>query len=184
MLVDLALLGTIFGMVNNREDAAWACSRDMVVWLYVFAGFLGAMFVYHLLHTLCFGVRRRPSALCRLIVDVIAAIILGFFGIAWLIYGNYLVWHRDYYCRYQFLNNPAAKIWKLFAAVIIIFYVWFLLQALIWLIFCCLCCAGCRNKRKGSVPKFCLCLPWIGACTSQHKADYPERDLTHCGICD
>lgn len=100
MVIDLALLGTIFGMVNNREDSAWACSKKMVIWLYVFAGFLGAMFVYHLLHTLCFGLRRRPSALCRLIVDVIAAVILYFFGIAWLIYGNYLVWHREYFCRY------------------------------------------------------------------------------------
>jgi hypothetical protein len=42
MAIELALLGVIYGVTNNHEDAAWECSRDMVVWLYVFGGYLGA----------------------------------------------------------------------------------------------------------------------------------------------
>jgi hypothetical protein len=42
MLIDLILLGTIFGITNNNETGAWACNKNMVIWLYVFGGYLGA----------------------------------------------------------------------------------------------------------------------------------------------
>lgn len=42
MIIELTFLGVIYGVTNNHEDGAWNCSRDMVIWLYVFAGYLAA----------------------------------------------------------------------------------------------------------------------------------------------
>lgn len=42
MAIDLALIGTIVGITNNREFLASECNDRMVRWLYAFAGYLGA----------------------------------------------------------------------------------------------------------------------------------------------
>jgi hypothetical protein len=42
MAIDLALIGTIVGITNNRELPASDCNHRMVRWLYAFAGYLGA----------------------------------------------------------------------------------------------------------------------------------------------
>lgn len=101
MTIELTLLGTIYGVTNNHEDSAWACSRDMVIWLYVFGGYLGAQFLYDLYYTIGFGYINRVSEICRFISDGVMFFILYGFAIAWLIYGNVLVYNAAYTCRYD-----------------------------------------------------------------------------------
>lgn len=182
MTIDLILLGTIFGITNNNETGAWACSKNMVIWLYVFGGYLGAQFLYDLFYTLHYGHSRRPSEVCRLLSDVKMQIVLYGFGVAWLIYGNWVVWESAYNCRYNYLNHNAEIVWRLLISIICIGYLFFFYNLLIWILWFFLISACICKKAKGNVPNFCLWLPYMRAITAQTYQ--VERDLTNCGICD
>jgi hypothetical protein len=167
ILIDLILLGTVFGITNNNETGAWACSKNMVIWLYVFGGWCGALFLYHLYHALHYGHTRRPSEVKRLCCDlIILQIILYGFGVAWFIYGNWVVWESAYNCRYNYLNHNAEMVWRLLVSLICIGYLFFLYNLFIWILWFCLLAACICRRSRGAVPKFCLHLPYIRAITA------------------
>jgi hypothetical protein len=94
--------------------------------------------------------------------------ILYGFAVAWLIYGNVLVWNDAYKCRY---NTPGAeKVWRLYIAIITIGYAFFLIQLMIYI--CLLVVLGsCIMKKCGKeVPHCCLRFPWIKA-IPKHKVE-------------
>jgi len=180
MAIDLIFIGTIVGITNNMEGSARQCMYRTVRWLYAFAGWLGAQFLYDLYYTVKYGYSRRPSEGKRLCTDIFMTLISYGFGLAWLIYGNARVWNLDYECR--FAVNGAERVWRLFASIIIIFYVFFLIYLFLWLNYLCLCCAWMKKRRGGQVPKFCTYLPCSRACTTQ--GEVVQKDIYECGICD
>lgn len=134
MTLELALLGTIYGVTNNHEAEAWLCNSDIVVWLYVFAGYLGAQFLYDAYYTIVFGYMKRVSEVCRFISDGIMFFILYGFALAWLVYGNVLVWDNDYICRSDNGDVGAQTVWRLLVSIICIGYAFFLLQLILYAI--------------------------------------------------
>jgi hypothetical protein len=56
--------------------------------------------LYDLYYTIKYGYSRRPSEAKRLLSDVFMVLILYGFAVAWLIYGNVIVWEWAYGCRY------------------------------------------------------------------------------------
>ena len=95
MVIDLVFLGVIFGITNNHQTAADDCDANgnMVRWLFVFAGYLGAQFVYDFYYTVVFGYAKRTTEVTRAISDFVMTIILYGFGIGWLCYGNWMVYN-------------------------------------------------------------------------------------------
>ena len=138
MIIELVLLGTIFGLTNNNQVPTEQCAggRDMVVWLFVFGGYLGAQFVYDFYYTVVFGYVKRASEVSRVISDFIMTYVLYGFGVAWLIYGNVLVYNSAAVCRT--ITEPQAEtIWRLFISIIAIGYLFFIFQLFLYTIFFC-----------------------------------------------
>ena len=77
----------------------------------------------------------------KLVTEFIFASIGIIFTIAWLIYGNILLYNDSYGCRDN--DDGAEKLWKLMLALIIFGY--FLFFSIFCLLCCCLCllCALC-----------------------------------------
>ena len=122
MIIELTFLGVIYGVTNNHEDGAWACLRDMVIWLYVFAGYLAAQFVYDLYYTIVFGYCKRSTEVCRCISDLTMTLVLYGFGLAWFIWGNILLYHPAWDCRNTY-DDSARIVFRLFFSFVVIGYV-------------------------------------------------------------
>ncbi len=93
MILDLVFMGVIFGITNNHSVGAKACSYKMWIWHMVFAGYLGAQFLYDLYYTIVFGYIKRTTEVTRALSDFVMTCILYGFGLSWLVWGNVLVYN-------------------------------------------------------------------------------------------
>ncbi len=111
--------------------------------------------------------------------------ILYGFAIAWLVYGNTLVWSNDYSykCRYHHSTTPGAEtVWRLFAAIICIGYLFFVLILYILAILVAQMVAYIFIRLGKSPPAALFHLPYIRTLTTAHE--FQEKDIRECGICD
>ena len=91
ILVYTTLAAVILGMVYKHENNARLCSDDMVVWLmgwgFYFVAALAIQAVGLLMLTACSNAPIMTRT--TLLIDVL----VGVFGIGWLIYGNFIFYN-------------------------------------------------------------------------------------------
>lgn len=126
-------VGVIFGLLEANYDDAMECSQDMVTWLYVMGGYYGVWMLQAVVTIVVVCVSSNPPK-SKSILDLLGFILFTFY-IAWLIYGNILVYNDANICRDG--RDGAQKLWKLMLAIIIIGYLGMFLCC------CILCCMPC-----------------------------------------
>jgi hypothetical protein len=111
---------------------------------------------------------KRVSEVCRFISDGAMFFVLYGFAIAWLVYGNVLVWNDAYKCRYHH-QDGAEPVWRLFVAIITIGYAFFLLILYILAILIAQLVAYIFIRLGKSPPAVLFYLPYIRTLTTAHE---------------
>ena len=107
----------------------------MAVWLYVMGAYHALIVVYVVTYFLLSFCPCRIST-AKTLFELFGLLLLGF-HVSWLIYGNILVYHEAYHCRFS-SDKGAIKLWKLMFSLIVMGYVLFFAFCCILSCSCCL----------------------------------------------
>jgi len=99
--LNLVLVGVLFGVTGHHYHPTKSCSWHLMMWPFVlgaFHFFLVLFFIGYLVASLILAYRRLKFV--RWVMNLLALGLFLNFWIAWLVYGNIIIYKRAWGCRY------------------------------------------------------------------------------------
>lgn len=116
---EMMWLALCFGIGGANYKEIADCQWEMIVWLFVYGALFGLLIAKDLVYLLVFGCCNGSNKQ-KLFIDTGVVCFFGNFEIAWLIYGNVLVYNSAYHCRDQGKENLA--VWRMCMALVCVGY--------------------------------------------------------------
>ena len=70
LIIDLAMIGLIFGLTASNADEGNACDESIVSWLYVYGGIVVLSFIFDISKIVFLGMKNSTNK-CKLVFDTI-----------------------------------------------------------------------------------------------------------------
>jgi len=143
-IVNSVFLAVLYGVGRRNWTPAINCNRRMVIWVYVLASFHAFCLLLNILYILlALGSLERMRTWKPRLEFVFVGILFNFW-IAWMIWGNIIIYKEAHHCKY---DVGALPVFRLMLAFVVIGYLGFLIYA-------CLACGTMMGLITKSIGQF------------------------------